>query len=143
MEISSRDLKINYSRNPIPTVEIDLNSIPDNIRGYSDLVAEGLASFAAKSPKMTATLYVYQGPSINFGRDTFSAFIGIAGANKLLEPLLKLFIRYKINARFSDYIDPLTGIAEFHIQDGYIWRPSDPATWYRNEKHDIESVKET
>jgi hypothetical protein len=87
---------------------------------------------------MKATIYVYQGPSINFHQQTWSAFFGVAGDEKLLDVLLNAFRGAKVaNARFSDFIDPSTATREFHIQDGHVWRPFESGTWYA-ELQDVE-----
>jgi hypothetical protein len=131
IERSAFDLKFVIPRNSIPTVEVDLDAIPDELQGYGDLVAKALQPFASKFPKTIASIHVYQGSSVNFGTVTFSAFFGVAGRKDLLAPLLRAFAKVAgTRTRFSDYIDPSQGICEFHIQDGCVWRPCDGLTWY-------------
>jgi hypothetical protein len=130
VERSISDLKFVQTNNPIPTIEIDLNSIPEGWHGYDDFVAETLQVIASGSPKMRATFYVYVGQSINFGNLTHSAFIGVAKKENLLEPLRNAFVNANIKCRFGEYINPSTGICEFHIEDGQVWRPIDAGTWY-------------
>ena len=140
-EKSVSDLKFVRSREPIPTVEIDMDSMPEGFFGYTDLVAQALQPIAAASPKMLATLYVYQGPSSNFGEQTFSAFIGVAGPQKLLNPLLSGFKKISgIKARMSDYIDAATGQCEFHVQDGEIWQPIDMLNWFSEKSEHQPAV---
>jgi len=122
-------------RDPIPTVEIDIDSIPESLHGYSDLVTKALTSIAEKSIKLRATIYVYQGMSINFHRQTWSAFFGVAGDEKLLNVLLNEFQAAKVvNVRFSDHIEPSSAIKEFHVQDGHVWRPLESGTWYTDSQ---------
>jgi hypothetical protein len=125
------ELQFVKSRDPLPTVEIDLDCIPKELHGYGDLITNAITPVAARSPNMRATIYVYQGLSINFHQQTWSAFFGIAGDKKLLDVLLNTFRGAKLaNARFSDYIDPSTATREFHVQDGHVWCPFESGTWY-------------
>jgi hypothetical protein len=136
------ELQIVESHNPLLTVEVDLDGFPEELNEYGDLVTKALTSIVAKSPKMRATIYVYQGMSINFHRQTWSAFFGVAGNKKLLDVLLHAFRAAKVaDVRFSDYIDPSTATTEFHIQDGYVWRPWELGTWYAGSE-DEENLAE-
>jgi hypothetical protein len=83
LEINENELQISSSRDPLPTVEIDIDSIPENYHGYGDLVVNALAAAASELPKLRATIYVYQGMSINFHQQTQSAFFGVAGNKNL------------------------------------------------------------
>jgi len=130
------ELKFVQTSDPLSTVEVDIDSIPERYYGYSSLVTHALESFAAQHPDCRSTFYVYQGQSVNFHSSTFSAFIGVAGneKDKLLDLLLKSFKRVTgVKARLSDAINPASGICEFHIEDGHVWNPADAITWYANE----------
>jgi hypothetical protein len=132
-EITATSLNFVRSKAPLPTVEVDLDSIPAEQLGYSDLVARALHAFAKTFPSCTATLYVYQGPSSNFHEPTFSAFFGVAGCDKeaLLETILRAFRDIAgVKAKMSDYIDSTTAFTEFHVENGTVWRPLDAATWF-------------
>ena len=59
------ELKIVRSRDPLPTVEVDLDCIPKELNGYGELVTKAMSAIAAKYPKMRATIYVYQGQSMS------------------------------------------------------------------------------
>ncbi len=136
------ELKIVRSRDPLPTVEVDLDCIPKELNGYGELVTKAMSTIAAKYPKMRATIYVYRGQSINFHQQTWSAFFGVAGDKKLLDVLLNAFQGAKLdNVRFSDYIDPSTATKEFHVQDGYVWRPFESGTWC-TDSQDEEDLAE-
>lgn len=131
LERADSEIKIVTSRNPLPTVEIDVDSIPEGLFGYGDLVAEALSSVAQESIDLRATIYVYQGMSVNFHQQTWSAFFGVSGDKSLLNVLLQAFKSAGVgNVRFSDYIDPSMATSDFHIQDGYVWRPLEPDVWY-------------
>lgn len=141
IERSASDLQFVRSREPIPTVEVDLYSFPDgpdDFLCYGDLLVQALQPIASASPKMRASLYVYYGQSVNFHTPTNSAFIGVAGNKKLLEPLLAAFKKISgVKARFSDYIDPSSGRCEFHIQEGRVWclnTLGDDLTWFAEVK---------
>jgi len=138
IEKSVTDLNLVRPNDRLCTVEVDLNSIPEELFGYGDLVAQTIQPFAASSPELRATIYVYQGPSVNFQENTFSAFLGVAGQNKkeLLTLLLHSFRRVSgVKARNSDYIDASMGLSEFHMENGVVWRPSDATTWYSETQH--------
>jgi hypothetical protein len=142
------ELQFVRPREPIPTVEIDIDSIPLSLHGYGDLVTRALTPVAENSIEFRATIYVYQGMSINFHQQTWSAFFGIAGDEKLLDVLLDAFQAEKVvNVRFSDYIETSSAINEFHVQDGHVWRPLESGTWYTNpldaENLEDDSVVET
>ncbi len=136
------ELQIVRSRDPLPTVEVDLDCIPKELNGYGELLTKAMSTIAAKYPKMRATIYVYRGQSINFHQQTWSAFFGVAGDKKLLDVLLNAFQGAKLdNVRFSDYIDPSTATKEFHVQDGYVWRPFESGTWC-TDSQDEEDLAE-
>lgn len=147
LERSEKELQIVRPRDLIPTVEVDLDSIHEDLHGYGELVSAAITCVAAKFPKIRSTIYVYQGASVNFHRQTWSAFFGVAGDKRLLNVLLNAFRRAKANARLSDYIDPSTATREFHVQDGIVWRPFESGTWHieLQNKTDLmeDSVPET
>lgn len=139
------ELQILVPRDSLPTVEVDVTSIPEGLNGYSDLVTKALASVAEKSIKLRATVYVYQGISCNFNQQSMSmsAFFGVAGNKKILDVLLNAFQEAGVvNVRFSDYIDPSTAVREFHVQDGYVWRPLEEGTWFSKSEDstDFEGI---
>ncbi len=75
VEKSVADLNFVSSREPIPTVEVDLDSLPEELDGYGDLIARALQPIASRSPETLASIYVYQGSSCNFGTSTFSRYL--------------------------------------------------------------------
>lgn len=141
------ELQIVRPRDPIPTVEIDIDSIPSGLHGYSELVTRALTSAADNSIELRATIYVYQGMSINFHQQTWSAFFGVAGDENLLDVMLNEFQAAKVGkVRFSDHIEPSSAIKEFHVQDGHVWRPLESGTWYTDspdeENFEDDSIAE-
>lgn len=138
IEKSATELSLFRSKDPLPTVEVDLGSISEELLGYDDLVAQAIQPFANSLPDLRATIYVYQGSSVNFHEKTFSAFFCIAGQKKqeLLDLLLHSFRRIPgVKVKNSEYIDASTGLAEFHIESGVVWCPLDAATWYSKTQY--------
>ncbi|QCP47909.1 hypothetical protein FAZ95_01160 [Trinickia violacea] len=134
IERQAKDLHFSRSREPIPTVEVDMNSIPDDLFGYSETVVTSLRALAAASPELRATIYVYQGQSINFHTPSWSAFIGVDGPVSFLKLIHHEFEGIPgVKVRMSDYIHPSQGLCEFHIEDGKVWRPVDAVTWHAED----------
>jgi len=148
LERPESELQFVTPRDPLPAVEIDIDSIPEVLNGYSDLVVSALSSVAKKSINLRATIYVYQGMSVNFHQLSWSAFFGVAGDKKLLYVLLNSFRSVKVgNIKIRDYINSSTATMDFHVQDGHVWRPTESGTWYtesQDEKNlEKDSVSET
>lgn len=130
-KLQEADLKFVRSNSPLPTVEVDLDSLPEEQYGYGTIVSKALSEFAANHPNSAATLHVFHGPSVNFHVQTWSAFFGVAGDKKLLDVLRHAFISTGVSkVRFSDYIEPSTAVIEFHVQDAQLWRPYEAGVWY-------------
>jgi hypothetical protein len=55
------------------------DSLPDGSSGYAQMVVAALAPLAASDSGLRATVYVYQGPSVNFGNYGYSAFFELPG----------------------------------------------------------------
>ncbi len=135
------ELSLCDSKSPVPTVELDLDSLPENIYGYDDLVFTTLSRLAKNKDSLKATVYVYQGPSVNFHEQSFSAFFGVAG-NQTKRVLESIYSAFKplagVKCRYSDYIKTSDGICEFHVENGIAWRPSDATTWHTNDGQQTE-----
>lgn len=130
------DLQIVRSKKLLPTVEVDMGALPS--LGYFDLVVKALSAFAAKHPNLRATIYVYEGPSVNFYEQTWSVFFGVAGTIKLLTVLLDAFRAVSvINVRTSDYIDPSVAVPIFHIQDSQVWIPLDDEILFATPRDEL------
>ncbi|UXI03025.1 hypothetical protein [Photobacterium sp. TY1-4] len=131
MDRSIAELKFVCPRSLINTVEVDLDSIPKEHHGYTDLVVNCLQPLAAHSPDLTATVYVYQTTSCNFVVPCFSAFIGVAGSDEALALIKQTFDNITgVNARYSDAISPSQARCEIHIEDGEVWQEEDAVNWY-------------
>jgi hypothetical protein len=125
------ELEFVASREPLATVEVDIDSIPPDFYGYADIIARGLAAFAAGSQKPRATVYVLQTDSVSFHEPTYSAFFAVAGSGRALEQIHSAFAAVEgVRVRYSDSIRPRDGLVQFHIQDGLVWQPEDAITWY-------------
>lgn len=137
------ELKFMVSGDPLPTVEIDMDNIPANYDGYTDLVAYAISAAAEYYPKKRATFYTYFSPSMNFFEQTRSVFIGIAGDEKILDILLEEIRSAGVtNSRHSDYIDILSSSREFHMQEGAAWFITETGNWVRFEEHQSEVIEE-
>lgn len=133
-EKRTSELSFVTSKDSLPTVEVDIDSIPQNYYGYEDIIEGALKKYATASPTNTSTIYVYQGPSCNFGEQTYSAFFGVAGPKSVLNEILNAFRGFPgVKARFSDYIPQASGRCQFHVEAGSVWLPLDVATWYSSE----------
>jgi hypothetical protein len=144
LEKLESELLFNKSKEPLASIELDVDSLPENSLGYGSLVAKALKNAMRKSPMLRATVYVYESASVNFQKKTWSAFFGVVHVNeKILDELLNVFQSMKfVNAKFSDYIDPARSIRQFHTQEGHIWRPLEAGVWYAESSDDEEISSE-
>jgi len=146
LEKKISELNFKCTNDILPTVEVDLGSIPEEYQGYKKIVDQVLFDFISESPQAVITIYVYQTESVNFiDHMAYSAFFGIAGKRKLQEKLLdRLLAAFNhitgVNARFSDYINTTIGICEFHIENELVWQPIDSTMWSATDKEDEEDV---
>jgi len=126
-------MKLNFvrPRESVPTVEVDIDSLPDGNGGCAEILRRALSRLAAREAKLVGTIYIMVGSSVNFGSRTYSAFIGVAGPKLLLPAVLDAFQHLgSVRARYGEYIDRADGRLEVHIQDGLVWLCEDDATWY-------------
>jgi len=122
-------------RGSIPTVEVDIDSLPDGNRGCAEILRSALSGLAARNPKLVGTIYIMVGGSVSFGLRTVSAFIGVAGPKQLLPAVFDALQQLgSVRVRYGEEIHQTDGRLEVHIQDGLAWQCEDDATWYA-EKH--------
>lgn len=134
---SANQLQFVRTNSPMATVEIDVDSIPSDHSGYGRFVEQALADVAERLPSLRATVYVYEGPSINFGDDSESAFFGVAGDKRVLAALYAVFSSVRgLKARYSDSILASQAICQYHLEDERVWRPLEEGTWYAGEGDD-------
>lgn len=75
-------------RQPLPTIEIDVDILDPEDPTVADIVRKALAKHASGKPSMRATAYMYFTPSINFGELTSSEFVMIAGSKSPIQKFL-------------------------------------------------------
>ena len=121
-------LNFGKSSDPIPSIEIDTDSIPDIERMQT--IRRTLASLANGDARTRATIYVHATVSFNFHKMTNSDFIGVVGPISVLQSLQSEFSRVPgIRVRFSDYISTRDSVMAYHLEDGALWVPEDAMTW--------------
>ena len=124
----AENLKLVQPQDPSPTVEVDLESIPED-ESFPGLLAEALN--AAATPDARATAYCYFGPSLNFHTPTSAAFIVVANDMEMLKAVLAHFKTVAgVRSRFSDYVQPQQLQPQAHIEGGVLWKPLDVISWY-------------
>lgn len=112
------------------TIEIDIDSIPEEYHDYDDIIISALSEVARNDNELLATVYTLNTMSSNFYERTWSAFIGIASGKQLLDCLLSAFKSAKVGrVRYSDSIDPGAAYMAYHVQDGLVWLPSEAGYW--------------
>jgi len=137
---NTTELTLRSSKEPLATVEVDLDSIPEERCGYGDIVADGLTSWAANNSDETATIYVYESPSVNFREPTNSAFFGVVGKKAVLDGVMTALKRVpKVRVRPSDSILARSASATFHIEGGAVWQVDDEITWFARVADKAES----
>lgn len=133
------ELKLVKKITGMPSVEIDLASIPDGVKGLKKALKLALPAVAAQKKSCRATLYYLKTSSVNFHRPTDSVFVGVAGNKKLLDIIYNLFNQPGAdNVRDSDEISPKQAKRFLHLQDGNAWAPDGTGHW-----RSLEYVKPT
>lgn len=140
---SFADLHFVRTKEPIPTVEIDLDTLPKQCHRCADVLQKSLA-LLAKNFDMVATIYIYVGPSVNFHKHTWSAFIGVAGPKSILKNVFEAFsLLGGVSVRYSDDIQSSEGRCDVHIEDGKVWLTDDSVTWYADQEENAASDETT
>jgi hypothetical protein len=125
----ANELGFRKSSEPIATIEIDTDSIPDIDR--LQIVMKTLSSLASADLGLRATLYVHATVSFNFHEMTNSDFIGVVGPMSVLQTLESNLSRISgSRVRFSDYISTRDSVMAYHVEGGVLWCPEDALTWY-------------
>lgn len=81
------ELNFRSSDEPHKTIELDIDSLPEKMYGYGDLVFKCLSRLAAENIELNASVYVYQSASCNFMDQTFSGFFCVVGSDHILQAL--------------------------------------------------------
>lgn len=115
---------------PMPTVEFDVDSLPEGVSGYSDLVESALIRLAAATQDLKATVYVLEGPSVSFGGYGHSAFFAAVGSKLVLPALYDSLCNISgLKIRHSEPIRPSQTQRQYHIERGLLWSPENEQMW--------------
>jgi len=113
---------------PVPTVEVDTEGRIDPLPLIAASLRRPIAIFSRSKPKVVATVYAYFTPSINFGRDTVSAFLAVAGPLPLLHRIHSA-LAGEFRVRYSDYLSCREGTPLFHIEAGAACEAAQSGRW--------------
>jgi hypothetical protein len=129
---SARELKFIEAREPLPSVEVQSDSLEQQGLYLGKVVEEILSRYAAENPSAIGTVYLSGMMSVNFINEPgWSEFLVVAGEKAVLRALGNAFSRLRnVRSRYSDYIRPGAGSATYHIEDGRLWQAEDVLTWY-------------
>ena len=131
----SDELKFRRFRKRLATVEVDIESLEEAGKNFPDTLYESLTLFAESNEELCVSIYTYLIQSCNFGKLTYSGFIGVIGGRQVLDALYTSFRSIKgVNIQFSEYINTNESILEYHIENGLVWRPLDACTWYADSE---------
>lgn len=140
---SVSELAFVNSGSPLPTVEVDADSIENAGFSIHHTVMQVLTKLAEQDVSLRATLSLYATESINFGEPGFSEFLLVAGPKKVLLTLGAGFERLPgVKSRFSDYVPSSTALRAFHMQGGLVWEQEDGETWYSNSESQAGPIEE-
>lgn len=124
--------ELNYVRSlePLPTIEVDVDSLDQEGPDVPDIVREAFAKSLAAQGGLRATAYMYFRQSENFGVPTSSEFVIVAGPREVFDAVLAGFRAMKgVRCRPSDMIKPELPMAIAHAEEGSLWMPLDLITW--------------
>lgn len=130
MEKAVHELDFVGSLEPLPTIEVDVDTLHQDGPTVADIVREALAKRAAANPALRATAYTYFTRSVNFGEMTSSDFVIVAGPQAVFDAVLVSFKGMRsVRCRPSDMIKPELHMAIAHAEKGSLWVPLDEITW--------------
>lgn len=127
---SAFEMSFVRTKSAIPTVELDTDSLPEQVNDWGEIVSHALARFAQSNPTVKATIYNYFTQSVNFHAHTNSESFGVAGTSKksVLKAIYDEFNAIPgVKVRFGDHI--AAEHQKYHIEDGVAWEAQDAATW--------------
>ena len=141
---SVSELAFVNSGSPLPTVEVDSQSIENAGFSIYRTVMQVLTRLAEQDTSLRATLYMYGSVSVNFHEPCWSEFLLVAGPKKVLLALGAGFEQLStVKSRFSDYISSSTALRTFHVEDGLVWEQEDACTWYSHGQRLADLTAET
>ncbi|SEJ66576.1 hypothetical protein SAMN05216201_113113 [Pseudomonas linyingensis] len=130
---SVSELAFVNSGSPLPTVEVNSDSIESAGFSIHHTVMQVLTRLAEQDASLRATIYLYASASINFREPGLSEFLLVAGPRKVLLALGAGFERLPaVKSRFSDYVSSASALRAFHVEGGLVWEQEDADTWYSN-----------
>ncbi len=130
MKKAAHELNYVKSLRPLPTIEVDVDSLDPDGPTVADIVREAFAKRAVAQPALLATAYMYFTPSVNFGEMTSSEFVIVAGPRAVFDAVLASFRGVRgARCRPSDMIKPELHMAIAHAEKGSLWVPLDAITW--------------
>ena len=110
----------------LPTIEVDTGDDYLLASACGDAILMTLA--VLKAPRVT--VYVYEGPSFNFGCQTASIFYAVAGPDRVLPRLHAALNGVPgTQVRFSDYIHAGQCVRRYHLEKGVVWTVADEDEW--------------
>ncbi|MDN8617287.1 hypothetical protein [Variovorax ginsengisoli] len=138
---NASELNVRSSRNPLPALEVKVDSLEERDIDFCATVAKALADFVLAHPDAHATVYLYGTMSVNFHEPAWSEFLIPLGDKRLMQVLEDAFRRLgDVPTRQSDYVSPAQGSAMFHLEGGHVWEPEDALTWLAREAQDETSA---
>ncbi|GAC1607838.1 MAG: hypothetical protein NVS3B3_11400 [Aquirhabdus sp.] len=141
---SISDLHFVNGREPLPTVEIQMESLEKQGLQFDQIIASTLTRFAAENITSKATVYLYGTYSVNFHEQSWSEFLIVAGDKKVLPVLEYAFsVIPGVKSKSSESIVPSTGVKFFHIEGGLLWEPEDASTWYATSQEETEKDQDS
>lgn len=129
---SVSELAFVNSGSPLPTVEVDSNSMENAGFSIHHTVMQVLTRLAEQDASLRTTLYLYVSASVNFHEPGLSEFLLVAGPKKVLLALGAGFELPAVKSRFSDYVSSASALRAFHVEGGLVWEQEDADTWYSN-----------
>lgn len=121
MEKMIYELKIVETSSPMPSIEIDIDSTTAN--NHRTIIEESLVDYAEQNPALTASIYDYISPSVNFGPQKNSVFFVVAKSKGFLKYIYSsLKAERSIHTRYGDHIQPSKARLAYHIESGKAWR---------------------
>lgn len=121
------ELKLVGQKKILPSVEVDVAHDNAVFFACETVIAAILGTLAKSKP---VTVYVYETPSINFGRPTNSIYFVVGGPERVVS-LLHSALRTVPGAdvRFGEMIAAKNCVPRLHWEEGVVWVPHDGDEW--------------
>jgi|SRR5688572_18722861 len=121
------DLKFVGNKKALPSVEVDTGD-DDAVFAACQTAISAVLGTLPKSRRIT--IYVYETPSVNFGRQTNSIYFVVGGPDRVAQTLYAALKTVAgADVRYGEYIRAESCIPYFHYEDGMVWRPEDGDEW--------------